>query len=532
MRKIFLGTITIILFSLIIIVGCKKKNDSTNYSVAISAPTGLSAHVSGSSVHVTWNSVDNARCYKIYYAASSNGDFSSLDIIYNGNSYIHTNPHTYNYYKVSAIDSNDNESALSSSAYCYYSSGGGGGSAPSAPTNVSASVSGSSVQITWNSVSGATSYKIYKSNSPVGYEPYTYLGSSNNTSYIDSNPLTDNYYKVTAVNNIGESSYSSSTYSYYSGLGSSSPSTPTNVSASIDGSSVLITWDAVYNAGCYFVYRASSSNGTYTYIGTTHITPSFPDRNPLTDNYYKISAMNSNGESDRSSYTYCHYSGGGGGGGTSAPNAPTGINAYFSGSTAIPEITISWNSVSNATSYKIYRSSSAYGSYSYLLSTSGTYTYDFNPLNGTNYYKVKAVNDYGESSFSDYVSCDYNANGYAPCPPHYTSHTATSTTITLRWSNPTTSGCGSPTTAKLRVWDPTYEFWFDLQTLSGSTTSTSFNYTIWSDSDGYIRCGILTSNSYGNSGGLALAYNWKTNTWYGGNGLDLPDSIKSDLEDF
>ena len=54
----------------------------------------------------------------------------------------------------------------------YYPSNGGGGSsgggsssgsAPSTPTGVTASVSGSSIKVSWNSVSNATSYTVYYS---------------------------------------------------------------------------------------------------------------------------------------------------------------------------------------------------------------------------------------------------------------------------------------------------------------------------------------------------------------------------------
>lgn len=405
------------------------------------------------------------------------------------------------------------------------SSSNGGSTNSLVPQNVSAYVNGTSVIVTWNPVTDADHYLIYRSSTSNG--TYSWIGSSYNTSYSDNNPFKYNYYKVSAVDNNGivkdQSSYA---YCYYpnGGGGSSTvPNTPTNVSSSVSGSSIQITWSSVSNASYYKIYRSSSSSGTYSSLGTSYST-SYNDDNPLTNNYYKITAVNDYGESEKSSYTYCHYTGGGG---TAAPSAPTGVSAYFSGSTAIPEITISWNSVSNATSYKIYRSSSAYGSYTYLLSTSITYTYDFNPINGTNYYKVKAVNNNGESSFSDYVSCDYNANAYPPCPPHYTSHTVSGNTITLRWTNPTSSGCGTPTTAKLRVKNPDSNDYITLDTFSGSTTVASFGYIMWANSEGYVYMGIVTENSYGNSGGLPLIYNYKTNTWYGGNGLDgIVDEIE------
>ena len=88
------------------------------------------------------------------------------------------------------------------------------------------------------------------------------------------------------------------------------------------------------------------------------------------------------------------------------PNAPTGVNATLSGS----QIQVSWSSVSNATSYKVYRSSSANGSYTLIGSPTNIYYYDTNPLTGYNYYKVKAVNNAGESAFSSVASCNYSGS--------------------------------------------------------------------------------------------------------------------------
>ena len=78
-----------------------------------------------------------------------------------------------------------------------------------------------------------------------------------------------------------------------------------------------------------------------------------------------------------------------------------------------------------------------------------------------------------------------------------------------------------PTTAYLRVRVPDgYGEYVTLQTLSGSTTSASFNYRSYIDSQGYVRMGIVTENSAGTGSGLPLMYNTNTNTWSGGKGLD------------
>lgn len=402
---------------------------------------------------------------------------------------------------------------------------------PQAPTGLRVDASDGYVTWTWNPVEDADFYHA---------EYYTGSGPVYGTSYTEGRFIgeVDLTFAVAAVNEYGNSAYSSIFYHYSpnnggggNGGGSGSDlSAPTGVSADVSESRIYVTWNSVSNASYYRVYRSSSSSGSYSMLESTSSTYYY-DASPNTENYYKVTAVNSIGiESEKSDWAYCYYSSGGGG---SAPSAPTGVSAEVSGS----KIKVSWNSVPNATRYNVYYSSTG-GSYSYLgctLSNSST-TFYHNYPSEDNYYKIKADNIYGESSFSSYAYCHYSSGGggggggtvYSPCPVHYTSHTATSTTITLRWSNPTTTGCGTPTSATLRVRNPDSGVYADLQTLSGTATTASFSYGMWADSDGYVYCGIITENSSGTSGGLPLVYNWKTNTWYGGNGKQYTDVMENE----
>jgi len=88
--------------------------------------------------------------------------------------------------------------------------------------------------------------------------------------------------------------------------------------------------------------------------------------------------------------------------------APSGVTASAYSSSSIY---ISWNPVSGADFYNVYRSSSASGYYSYIGAVESTIFYDYNVYsNTTYYYKVSAavnnyaVNGYVESSQSAYAS--------------------------------------------------------------------------------------------------------------------------------
>ncbi|MFA6307060.1 MAG: carboxypeptidase regulatory-like domain-containing protein [Patescibacteria group bacterium] len=95
-----------------------------------------------------------------------------------------------------------------------------------------------------------------------------------------------------------------------------------------------------------------------------------------------------------------------------APETPTGLTAAKSGNTTID---LSWTAVSGATSYLIYKDTSASGSFPYLASGTGT-TYSSTGLSGGTayYYKVSASNSSGESTASDAATattCSTVANG-------------------------------------------------------------------------------------------------------------------------
>jgi hypothetical protein len=85
----------------------------------------------------------------------------------------------------------------------------GGGTAPAAPTGVSATATGSTqVQVTWNGVSGAVSYEVYRRN-PGG--AFTLRGTSLTTSFTDAASAATAYlYRVRTVGPGGSSGDSAS----------------------------------------------------------------------------------------------------------------------------------------------------------------------------------------------------------------------------------------------------------------------------------------------------------------------------------
>ncbi|MCL1932128.1 MAG: fibronectin type III domain-containing protein [Treponema sp.] len=291
----------------------------------------------------------------------------------------------------------------------------GYGTIPNTPSGITATAtSSSSITVSWNAVSGAA-YDVYRSLS--SNSTYTFLGRIYTTSYIDTG-LSENtpyYYMVSAYR---DGLYSQSAYASATTLSSSSgggvPSTPTGVTATaISSSSITLNWDTVSGAGYYYVYRSSSSSGTYDVIEQVFST-SYTDTglSSNTTYYYKVTSGNYYEESPQSTYTSATTWSSSGGDG--APSAPTGVTAEATSSSSI---TVSWDTVSGATSYNIYFNTDYYSTYSYLGNVYSTSFTDYGlSASTTYYYKVSAINDYGEGPQSAYASATTSSSGYGLDP--------------------------------------------------------------------------------------------------------------------
>jgi hypothetical protein len=141
--------------------------------------------------------------------------------------------------------------------------GGGGGSAPSAPTGVSAEVSGSQIRVSWNSVSNANEYLVYWSNNDSNY---TFVGTTSSLFYYDDAPSEYNYYKVKAKNSYGESPFSSYAYCHYTSGGGSGQTYTYDFENGWQG------WQVIDADGDGYTWnRFYSSNGNIGHNGSVYI---------------------------------------------------------------------------------------------------------------------------------------------------------------------------------------------------------------------------------------------------------------------
>jgi len=344
-------------------------------------PTDVNATAtSTSSITVSWAAVSGATEYYVYRSSSATGTYTRVGTSSTA-SYTNTglSGSTTYYYKVSAYN-NSGESfhSLMVSATTMLDT----------PTGVSAeAISSSSIKISWTAVSNADGYYVYRSS--YSTSTYTYqVGTSSTTSYTDTDLSAGNtyYYKVSAYNNLEESSQSS--YASWTFI----PSTPTGVSATGSGAVLTVGWNAVLGATGYRVYFHMNSTITLleTIPTTSYTNYTFGYTGGMTG-YITVTAYNSAGESARSSLTTIIY----------PPSTPTKVNAMGTSSSSI---TISWDAVSGAAGYRVYRSPSISGTYT-QIGTSSTTSYIDTGLSANTYYnyKISASNIAGVSAQSPSV---------------------------------------------------------------------------------------------------------------------------------
>jgi fibronectin type 3 domain-containing protein len=158
---------------------------------------------------------------------------------------------------------------------------------------------------------------------------------------------------------------------------------------------INIAWtNTATNATGIMINRKVGANGVLTTVATLPPTAtSYNDTNvtPGTLYEYHVQSFNISGNNDFSGVSV-----------TSLPAAPTGVTAIGGNN----ENTISWQPVTGAVSYNIYRATVSGGETSVALATNLTTT-SFSdtglPLNSTYYYEVTAVDAGGEGPRSSEV---------------------------------------------------------------------------------------------------------------------------------
>ncbi len=343
----------------------------------IAAPAGISALSVKEGVQISWNSVAGANKYTVYRKAGS-GSYVALGTATSTTFLDKTAAaNTLYTYSVSASYGTDNSAIATKTTQ---------GMSFGTITSLKAANITNGIRLTWNSLSGAKGYKVYRKT--VSDSQYTLIATVTATTYDDTkipNGVKCNY-KVEAYNGncVAAMSAPVVTAQYLV-----APSVVTKN----QGSEILVQISQVYGAKNYVIER-KEGDGAYQKIATVTAT-TYTDKNvvPGKTYTYRVKALSdlAGVESQYGSSTVLKLT---------PPNVYSAYNE-------VAGVKVRWTSVAGAVSYKIYRKklngNTWDAGWTPLVTVSGKTEYIDASVVGNSVYKytVEAVTSQGSTGYDN-----------------------------------------------------------------------------------------------------------------------------------
>ena len=390
--------------------------------VAIQAPAGLPAPTgvtatatSQTAVNVSWTSVSGATGYTLQRSPDGSTGWTTIGSP-TGTNYTDSglSAATTYYYRVSATGGGN------TSPYSTVASATTQPNPPPAPGSLTATAANSGeIDLSWGSSSGATGYRVERSNSPTtGFSTLTTV-SAPSSSYADQSVGAGStwYYRVFATNGGGSSGASPVASA------TTPPATPTGLAASTASAGEIdLSWATSAGATGYTVQRSPDGSSGWATIGTPSTTGySDTGLNSASPYYYRVSASTGSTSSPYSTTVSA----------TTTPSAPTGLTAA---ATAPNAISLQWNDVTGETSFTVQRSpdGTSWASIATVGANVTNYTDTGLAAGSTYYYRVLAIDAGGSSAPS--ASASATAVGAPPAQPSGVSATtASASEIDIQW---------------------------------------------------------------------------------------------------
>lgn len=345
------------------------------------APQQLSADGGQGQAVVSWDPVEGASSYTLFFGTNSGVNAQSSSIPSVSSPFIHSGlENNQDYYYVLQAQDASGGGFLSAEAHARTADG-----ATPAPQNLVSVASSNSVALSWNAVPGATSYNIrvlYYTSGTVTMSD-TLLTSTSGTNHTHVIPYVGYWYSyaVTAIGPHGESAISGSTQAMPEVLQPQPPGRTSPYLSPLD-QAMHISWTFIEDADSYNLYWTTNGEASVssTFLG------SFTDTSAVHTGLvngvtysYMLETVNAHGT------TPWYY-------GTEAvpggvPRFP--INWAAEAVAGDGQAAVSWEAVPGATGYDIYWApfDKCYKSEDYTLTANVTSPVVFNGLsNGTEYY--------------------------------------------------------------------------------------------------------------------------------------------------
>ena len=405
--------------------------------------TGLTATGVQTGINLAWTARTEADLagYNLYRSASATGLYTKLNLTaLAGTTYADTTTvagSTY-YYRVTALDTTGNESAVSATASATHQLPPDT-TAPGVVTGLSATGVQTGVNLAWSARTEAdlAGYNVYRSATATGTFTKVNTAVLTGTAYSDTTATAGvpTYYQVTAVDKSGNESARSATATA-TRPDTTAPGVVTGLTATGVQTGINLAWTARTESDLagYNVYRSAIATGSFTKVNTAVITgTTYADTTTVAGStyYYRVTALDTTGNesavSATASATHPLPPD------TTAPVAVTGLTA-----TGVQTgVNLAWTArtESDLAGYNVYRSATATGTFTKVNTAvvTGTTFSDTTATAGVpTYYQVTAVDKSGNES-----ARSATATATRPVPP-------SATTVRINAGGPavTTGGVG------------------------------------------------------------------------------------------
>jgi hypothetical protein len=423
-----------------------------NSNTAPATPTGLqSSNITVSSVNLAWSPVSGAIQYQVQYQIAGSSTWTEYQLTNSTNCSI-TGLSSYVTYNLSVIAINNygNSSAGTLNGVTMLGSNNVG-PVPSAVANLQAgTITGTSVPLTWSSVTNAAQYQVQyqvqgSPSTPAGWVEWQVISGTNVTITGLLNYVTYNF-SVTAINNYGASPASTVTGIQIPGPSSSgtAPATPINFQyGTLTSTTAPLSWVANSSgSGTPIQYEVSyqvvgsASNAWALYGVTTNTSITVTGLVPSTQYNFSVIAINNYGASTGGLINNVLLPSANPVGST--PATPTNLACS---ATTTNSITLTWTSVTTATQYTVaYQiTGSASNSWAQIGNTTNSNVTINNLASGSSYnFIVTAINNYGSSvpaTLSGIQTTMIGSGGSVPkTPTGLAVISTTPTSATMTWN--------------------------------------------------------------------------------------------------